>query len=325
MSAFLAACGGGGSGGSPVVSGGTVGGNPTPIASQTPSGGASSQPTASPTPTFSPSPTPSPTVAPSVGVTAVGRIVDDNGAGIANATVVISNTRFTGPTPPPGSTAPTAVTNADGTFTVSGLAIGTVFLKAPGNSYVHVFGGPGRPVFHALLPISAGANQLGSIRLTMLTATELAWLNDPVHGINADRAANGVGPVFFDEYIVEEARFWAKYEAAHAYQGHTCPTTDASCVDTFTYSSAKPGYFSGGAQNLAEEGSSTNWAAAESAFLSEKANCPNGVAVNCPASETTGHFLNLVDPTFVGVGLGIVNDGTGGNNSISYYVQEFGG
>ena len=189
-----------------------------------------------------------------------------------------------------------------------------------------VFAGPNRPILHALFQILQPVNALGTFTMSTLTATELAWLNDPVLGINADRARYSAAPLVFDEYSVEAARYWAAYEGSHGWYGHVCPATDASCVSTLTFLKQKPGFIFGGGQNL-DVGVTADWPYSEARIMAESANCPNGSPTGCVFAENTGHFLNLVNQNLQFIGLGVFNGGKAFNGSpqtMNYLVQDFG-
>ena len=143
-----------------------------------------------------------------------------------------------------------------------------------------------------------------------------AWLTQ----VNADRAANGAAPLVFDEALLESARYWANFMGTTGYFNHCIPASscgggsatpppgaapqDATPATRDAYFNA---YFGGWGENIAA--GFGNWQGAESAFMAEKANCPGDTAVGCPFSESTGHFLNIVDPSYLWIGLG---EATGG-------------
>jgi len=161
-------------------------------------------------------PTPAASPTPTV-FAATGQVVDDAGLPIAGAVVVASYAATIVAVPPPvGSGVPQAVTGADGRFTVTGLS------KPSKGLAVEVFGAVNRPILHAKFTATSALADLGTLKLTTLSADELAWLNDPAKGINADRARYGVAPLVFDEYNVEAARFWASSNVSGSV-GIACP------------------------------------------------------------------------------------------------------
>ncbi len=179
------------------------------------------------------------------------------------------------------------------------------------------------------MTIVNGANALPTLLMAAVTADEAAWLAR----VNSDRAANGAAPVVFDESLLESARYWSNFMARTGYFAHCVPASACTAGDTATPPpsaqafDANPGtrdaYFGGAigwwGENIAA--GFTTWSDAESAFMAEKSLCPGASYSSCSFGETTGHFLNIVDPTFIWTGLA---EARGGVKYGSYYDQEFG-
>ncbi len=320
----LAACSGGGS----------VVGNPGP----TPTPG----PASSPTPAGSATPSTSGNVTGAVydlssynpsltGGGGVGWSVLPNGSPapgvnpVPGAIVVIGGTLITGATAPPSMPGDDAmaVTNSGGAFALNTSATGAQFIM--------VFPGAGDKVhaaaIHRTTSLVAGKNALPTQLMAAVTSDEAAWLTQ----VNADRAANGSAPLVFDEALLESGRYWANFMATTGYFNHCIPASSCGGPSATPPPGAAPqdatpatrdayfnAYFGGWGENIAA--GFPTWAAAESAFMAEKANCPGDTATGCPFTESTGHFLNIVDPSYLWAGLG---EGLNGAGYGDYYDQEF--
>lgn len=269
-----------------------------------------------------PAPTPTPHASP---LSAAGHVYDlDNGQPLAGATVVIATTLYTGATPPPG--VPAATTAADGSYTLTPTTLGP--------NYVYVYAA-NHATLHQTLELNTVATTVRDLKVTTPTAAETAWLAL----INADRAAygHGAGPLIFDESALEAGRYWAAFMATNGYYAHCIPYTACSGLATSNPPSYQPyddnpsdryAHFFGidypyeniGALYLG------TFADDENQITSERNNCPGGIASGCPSSETTGHWINLVDPTRVWAGVGIANNGQTFNPiygpNLNYFVQE---
>jgi len=243
---------------------------------------------------------------------------------VSGAVVIIGGTLIAGATAPPSlpDDDAMAVTDSGGAFALSSTATGAQFIM--------VFPGRGDTVhtaaIHRTTSLVAGKNALPKQLMAAVTSDEAAWLTQ----VNADRAANGAAPLVFDEALLESARYWANFMATTGYFNHCIPASacggsatpppgaepqDATPATRDAYFNA---YFGGWGENIAA-GFST-WGSAESAFMAEKANCPGDTATGCPFTESTGHFLNIVDSGYVWAGLGEATNGAGYG---SYYDQEF--
>jgi len=246
---------------------------------------------------------------------------------VAGAVVIVGSTLVSGPTAPPvapsGDVATT--TDASGRFGLS--------TSATGKQYIMVFPAPHdslhTAVIHRVVTLASGKTSLATQLMAVVTTDEAAWLAQ----VNLDRAANGAAPVVFDEALLESARYWSNFMGRTGYFAHCIPA--ASCTPGATATpppgagpqDANPGtrdaYFGaitgGWGENIAA-GYGT-WGGAESAFMAEKANCPGGSAVGCPFGPSTGHFLNIVNQSYVWAGLGEATNGAA--PFTTYYDEEF--
>jgi uncharacterized protein YkwD len=232
-------------------------------------------------------------------------------AALANAVVIVGPVPVTGATPaaqlPSGDVAVT--TTAAGTFAAT-LAVTPAaatstepFVVPPDNLlgftppeagyYIEVFGAgtdgksAGMPIpLHRFVAVSS--NVVLSVSIT--SAAEAAALAS----VNADRAANGSGPLTFDESAEEAARLHASDESANGYTCHY----DAHNVGPSSRYLASGGIgLTGEGIALVSGSAAAAFAATEAAFLAEKAASPPG-----------GHYLNLVDPAHAWAGLAAVTD-----------------
>jgi len=330
--AVLAACGsGGGSSGAlpPTVGGGFVNGptngpaptgSPSGVASTSPSPGSSATPTPGNTSTPAPggSASPGPTAAPT-GYYAQGSVRDiASGLPIAGAVVVLAPQVYAGSTPPPSLSSGSETTTAsDGSFTLAGLV--------PGSNYLEVFEN-GYATIHKPIAVNQLDNQLGLLKLTGITADEAAWLQQ----VNADRAQYGAPTVVLDEILQEAAQHWDNYMAAKGYFMDDCSqTTDSSCTTAAQYEQSAGAQYTHSAQNIAATGPNSTWANAEAGFVAESSNCPPPATYStCLGHSGAQHFLNLIDPQYVWIGLAEVKNGTSYNPIygplLDYYTQEFG-
>ena len=243
------------------------------------------------------------------------------GAPIAGARVFIGPAVVNGIAAP--DTAPagfvSATTDANGAFRMPAAVAGrlaiTIFAPAPHTATLH-------QVFDA----ARAAN--GTYELSAPTDAETAWLART----NADRARWSVAPVALDESALESARYWSRFMESHAYFAHCIPASLCKSGDTTAPPSSygaqdvdpqhRFAYFHGFSGASAGENIAAGFAAwpnVENAFLAEQSACPNGSPVNCPFTEATGHFLNVVDPHYVWTGYGMT---TGPDGNI-WYDQEF--
>ena len=334
----LAACGGGGGGGGgggalPSVASGGGGGyvavpssgpstppngsgtpTPAPNRSATPApGGGGGSGTPAPGSSSSPAPGTTPTPVPT-GYYATGYVHDfDSGAAIAGAEVVIEPQVVAGSTPPPNPTA-SATTAADGSFTVTSLL--------PGSNYLEVFEN-GYATLHEKFNITSFDSPVGTVTITRLSSDQLAWLQQ----INAHRAQYSASPVVFDEILTEGARHWSGYMASNGWYQTSCPSSDPSCQSAVAYEQSHGGTYTSTGSNIYSQPPPSTWQNAEAAFMAQAGNCPPPANFStCGAQPSTQLFLNVVNPQFIWVGLGISPGGHGTNPGTlaDYYDAEFG-
>lgn len=219
---------------------------------------------------------------------------------------------YAGSTPPPG-VATSAVTAADGSFTIPSLV--------PGSNYIEVFKN-GFATLHEKLNITSFNNQLGQIHVTLLTADQTDWLTQ----INSDRAVWSAPPVVLDELLVEGARHWAAYMASAGWYAATCPSPDPACQTAVQYETVRGGTYTATGSNIDAERPPSTWRIAQRRMMDEASACPQPVSpATCPAS-TAPDFLNLVNPSFIWAGVAESFNGKGTtlmNPFMDYYDQEF--
>ncbi len=153
---------------------------------------------------------------------------------------------------------------------------------------------------HRTITVAAGGLALGTVKIAALSADEQAWLAD----VNNQRATVSV-PVSFSNLVVDEyAEEQARAEVAAIVSG-TQPFGDPTENLYIGYYGASPGVVwsdAGGAAALVAAASS--YLTADSAWMGEKSNCPNGNWQTCAYLENTGHYMNISSTGDVWVGLG---------------------
>ena len=248
------------------------------------------------------SPTSTPTVAPTA-TTVSGTVVDyATGAGLSGATVTVGSlpnastcneaqTQSLNVCGTPAAPAQTAMTASNGTFTINNVTAGAHMLT--------VANGAGYATLHAQIAVASGANALGTFKITALSSDEQHWLAD----VNAQRATVS-SPTSFanlavDEYAEEQARKWA----ADVVSGATT-YGDAGYAPYQTAYGQQPGAMYGASGVLALVGNAGAYLQADTNWMSEKANCPNGDWQTCTFADNTGHYMNLSNTVDVWVGLG---------------------
>ncbi|HEX3549925.1 MAG TPA: CAP domain-containing protein [Candidatus Elarobacter sp.] len=264
-------------------------------------------------------------------------MVDDSGSPVAGAAVYVGGNLPPGPSPVTSSYGAVSTTAADGSFNVTGVQgvnsgpnydpahmgyTGTWIVVWPKDSAL--------PIYHAarVFANTAVANALGTITLVRLSATDL----QAIASMNSYRASQGSGALYPDEIEAEAARMWAAYVNANPGTGHSCPTSDPSCVSAQGYENAHGGE-RGAAENL---GPGSQWSDDIGEYESEAANCPQPTQyASCAAYEnqeiangqlnTVGHWVNLVNPSAVWIGVGSVPDTQPGGAGAYVYDAEFGG
>jgi hypothetical protein len=246
----LSACGGGGGGGTVPTGGG---------------GGAT--------------PTPTPSATPSATTTASGKLVDyTTQAPISGAVIVAGTTLVVGATPPPALPPGDAQTTtaADGSFTVS-VPAGTGNVMAFASGYI---------TLHAPETYSAGANALGTLKVSTPTTDDIAWLA----AINQDRATYNAPPVIMDERLTEATRLWNAYEAANGRGGDSDPLAPPPYTTSITLYGSLGAYNVPVSQNITGSGAGATGVDAEANFRAE--------------GPTGPHFATIVNIGARWVGLG---------------------
>ena len=174
----------------------------------------------------------------------------------------------------------TAVTQSNGSFSVAGVPnTGSYFLTIGVDANPTV--SQTYTILHCTIAVSAanGVTNLGTLNISKLSSDEAAWLKQ----LNTDRATisyPATGPTVMDEYSEEGAR-----DEAAAVANGTDPFSDATETLFADQVLAQPGTISYGWRTVdAESLGPGEWNRAESAYFSEKANCPNatGAPVHSP-------------------------------------------
>jgi hypothetical protein len=287
VAAALASCGGGG--------GSTPAAPPVVLPS-------------APAATSTPTQTSQPDVAGIAVDEATGRPIAGAGVYVSGGTVIAGAT----PPAPAASPWPSTTTAADGSFDVKNVATSswTASFAYAGAGYpvytnaqwIEIFPVDGHAAFHAIRSVAAaGTTTLGSIAIALPSSADITWLNQ----INSDRATLGVpavtSPLIFDSITLQTARYWAVQMESGDFFAHTCPAEPTTCVAFWLYETQRGSVPS--AQNISEQGSNGSWQAAEAAFMAETANCPSSDWQTCPYTETTGHYINIMEAAnWAGVG-----------------------
>jgi uncharacterized protein YkwD len=232
-------------------------------------------------------------------------------APLADATVIVGPVPITGATPP--AQLPTGdvavMTTANGGFALTpatapaAASSAEPFVVPPDNLsgfappatgyYVEVFGaGTDGKSAGAPFPLHrfVGASTSLVLRVSSASAAEAGALT----AVNADRAANGAGPLIFDESAEEAARLHANDESS---AGYTCHYDTKNVGPSSRYLAAGAIGLTGENLALVSGTGSVAFGYTEAAFLAEKTATPPG-----------GHYLNLVDSAHVWAGLAAVVD-----------------
>jgi uncharacterized protein YkwD len=158
--------------------------------------------------------------------------------------------------------------------------------------YVEVFGAgtdgrtAGAPLpLHRFLAASTGI----VLRVSSASVAEAGALI----AVNADRAANGAGPLIFDESAEEAARLHASDESSANY---FCHYDTKNVGPSSRYVAAGSIGLTGEALAFVSGTGSVAFGIAEAAFLGEKTSTPPG-----------GHYLNVVDTAHLWAGLAAVD------------------
>jgi uncharacterized protein YkwD len=228
-------------------------------------------------------------------------------APLANATIII------GPVPITGATAPaqlpagdvSTITTASGTFAAS-LNVAPApsssaepFVIPPDNIigfappatgyYVEVFGA-GTDGKSAGVPIPLHRFVASTTSIILRVSSTSSAEADALATVNVDRAANGAGPLIFDESAEEVARAHASDESA---VGYTCHYDTHNVGPSSRYLAVGGVGLTGEGLALVSGSGSIAFGNTEHAFMSEKSANPPG-----------GHYLNLIDPGHLWAGFG---------------------
>jgi|GEM_PF-5112807 len=145
--------------------------------------------------------------------------------------------------------------------------------------YIRVSYGDTYCAYNSGITIESGHDATRSVRLMRITAGQRAWLAR----VNAERAANGAPAVAFDETAQEAATEHARDMAERGYVSHW----DTNGLKPYQRY-ARLGGVGVVDENVA--GGFDSWAAAETAFMAERA-------------RRGSHYANIIDPTHRWVGL----------------------
>jgi hypothetical protein len=202
----------------------------------------------------------------------------------------------------------TAVTNANGSFTLALPFTGRFLFDALGAPQSHV-------TFHGAY--ATGNQTLGTVRLIEPTNDERAALEE----LNRFRGApGGVGRygaatrLVFDENLMESARFWAEQEVRAGRIGHTCRAlgNPPNCIEFDAFFHALPGAPQdwSPAQNAAFD-AVYSWSDPNSTFEIEGRLCaPAYNWRGCGYNDEVGHFVNIMSANrWVGLGAKGLRDG----------------
>jgi hypothetical protein len=207
-----------------------------------------------------------------------------------------------------------ATANASGAYSMSLPAQ----VSYPSTFYVEVFS-PNMITAHEELTVSnVGNNSIRTIGLTTPSNDEATWLEQ----VNSDRKTWGAPPLVFDETTEEIARLWVTWMAQGHFE-HSC-SGEVGCPDKTAYLTTEQPDFTATGENIGA--GETSYSAVEGDFMSESANCPQPTDPStCPFMENTGHFLNIVTPGLLWIGLAENLSGTNfeGSGTTPYYDQEF--
>jgi hypothetical protein len=118
------------------------------------------------------------------------------------------------------------------------------------------------------------------------------------------------------------------------YYAHECPSADSGCLTGQQFARrAQNDQSVGTGENIQEGGYPNNtWSDAEAGFMAESAKCATQPATyaNCPyvgaPPNETGHFLNVINPSYVFAGVAEYDNGKASfspPSPVSYFVEEF--
>ena len=191
----------------------------------------------------------------------------------------------------PASVSATATTAGDGTFTLTGVPVGTYMLTiAKDGTYA---------TLHRKLTVAIGTTAAGAMKITALSGDEQAWLKD----VNSQRATYSF-PQSFGNLVIDEFAEEQSHAEVDAIAAGTQPFGDASEALFGSYYSATPGALYQASGAAAALGISSGYLLADNGWFTEKGSCVNGNWKTCTFAANTGHYMALSDTQAVWIGLG---------------------
>lgn len=221
--------------------------------------------------------------APLAGFTVSVGYVPDEASCVSGATAAIM------PCGTPVAPIVTAMTAPSGDFTLSIPYGGTYMLTI------------GKDATYATLHRTFAANgtSLGILKVAALSIDEQAWLTD----VNNQRATVS-DPASFPNLVVDEyAEEQARAEVAAIVSGAQ-PYGDPTELMFGNLMLDEPGSMYGFRSVADLVNTASDYLQADKNWMSEKANCPNGVWETCTLAEDTGHYINISAPDDVWIGMG---------------------
>jgi hypothetical protein len=183
-----------------------------------------------------------------------------------------------------------STTNSSGAFLFNGIPTGQYMLVLTKNS---AYAG-----LHALVNLHAGHFKT-AFRLLALSKDEVAWVADVNHVRTTISYPRSFADMSVDQYAEIEARAWA----ASVVSGKTLYGDPGLGTFANAYSH-QPGELYGATAVGALQYGTSQYLAADSGWMGEKANCPKGDWQTCPFKENTGHYMNLSNTDNVWIGVG---------------------
>jgi hypothetical protein len=157
----------------------------------------------------------------------------------------------------------------------------------------------------------ANNTSLGVLKVAALSADEQAWVTD----VNNQRATVS-DPASYPNLVVDEyAEEQARAEVAGIVSGAE-PYGDPTELYYGNIMLSEPGDMYGFRSVADLVGSEGAYLQADANWMSEKANCPNGVWQTCTFAEDTGHYINISATDDVWIGMA--------ESSASYVNQTYG-
>ena len=247
---------------------------------------------------FLPTPVPSMTAGPEPGYLVRGVVADSgmsggNPRGIANATVSLFEPDTVLKEPILESK-----TSSAGEYALS-VGAGRYVIEITPPTDAHAASGYDYPFYHTVININEPLN-MPAIQLDILSEDEQQWIKQT----NADRAQFGVRSTLKpDEFAMQAARTWANYLSQHPDATHFGPSPGETPQQRYSLL----GGIGRDGENIDFALSDAPWQGAEIMWLSESQYCPTPVSISCPPlvdGHETGHFLNIINPDAVWMGVG---------------------